>query len=689
MRRTSLLATRAVSPLLPLLALGCGAPVGQPELGEDHDQGSAAAPTSEFGAPSASHGLLHVDVTSDRYNALGDGVHDDGPTIQRALDDVRLAGGGEVYLPAGTYKIDQTLRIGDHTTLRGEDRETATLVRTNTPTDIGPTFKWIDGRCVQETEAHLVTRSVIVNHNYNCGNEGIELRDFGADGSLVTGVPSVGIALSGTKLGVIDGLLLHDMAQDGIYLKNGGQETRVTNTLIDGFNMHWYNGGGINIEMHGDVRYPGGPLIEGNTIWARGPAFCTDDRQQPCDEDSDCTKGVCPATTQIVGITALTHAGAVTASPTIVDNHVAVYEGHLGIRCMTCEGSEISGNVIKAQLSTSARSGRMWGMLLGGNDLEVEENRIYGAGVPDDTRGVLVEGGQGLRFANNVITNKNISHGSAAVTIRDQVDYAIHGNEISGITGAPALELGPPGCTGSSLQGGSVEDNFIEASIVDAVDLRSQWYLRMVNNDVVGTTRAPCGAVHRWVYANELPGGPTDGSFYDFDNDDHHARTNVALVPATDPFTISAIVSPSVSGNDGPVLAQHYDFLGEGMFVSATVDTLGMWIGAEGVHASVALEPDQWYSIAVTRDAAGAVVVYLDGDIVASGVMPSPIDQRATTIARIDAPIQYEYAGGIDALWVLGGALTPAEIAALHSHAVEPGSFGLPLWEFEAFAAAP
>jgi hypothetical protein len=40
------------------------------------------------------------------FDAVGDGVADDGPALQRALDAVALAGGGTLFIPKGLYKIE-------------------------------------------------------------------------------------------------------------------------------------------------------------------------------------------------------------------------------------------------------------------------------------------------------------------------------------------------------------------------------------------------------------------------------------------------------------------------------------------------------------------------------------------------------------------------------------------------------
>ena len=50
--------------------------------------------------------------------ALGNNSTDAGPAIQALLDSANTAGGGEVYIPAGTYLVSQVLEIGSDTHLR-------------------------------------------------------------------------------------------------------------------------------------------------------------------------------------------------------------------------------------------------------------------------------------------------------------------------------------------------------------------------------------------------------------------------------------------------------------------------------------------------------------------------------------------------------------------------------------------
>jgi hypothetical protein len=80
-----------------------------------------------------------INVKKSPYNAVGDGVHDDTQAIQRALDAAHALGGGEVYLPAGVYRVSiqqgsvsdggwvRALTIYANITLRGASRDTTTI----------------------------------------------------------------------------------------------------------------------------------------------------------------------------------------------------------------------------------------------------------------------------------------------------------------------------------------------------------------------------------------------------------------------------------------------------------------------------------------------------------------------------------------------------------------------------------
>lgn len=82
--------------------------------------------------PSAG-GLSDVyDVSSSVYGAVGNGITDDTVAIQAALNAAATAGGGEVWVPNGTWPISSTLVIGNNTWLHLSPG--ATFIRKINPT---------------------------------------------------------------------------------------------------------------------------------------------------------------------------------------------------------------------------------------------------------------------------------------------------------------------------------------------------------------------------------------------------------------------------------------------------------------------------------------------------------------------------------------------------------------------------
>lgn len=71
--------------------------------------------------------LSAVNAKASPYQAQGDGQHNDQPALQAALDDREQAGGGCLFLPAGTYRLDAPLLLRNGVHLVGAGMSSTTL----------------------------------------------------------------------------------------------------------------------------------------------------------------------------------------------------------------------------------------------------------------------------------------------------------------------------------------------------------------------------------------------------------------------------------------------------------------------------------------------------------------------------------------------------------------------------------
>lgn len=71
-------------------------------------------------------------VKGNGFDAVGDGVADDTLAIQAAIDAANAAGGGTVYLSAGTYKLTDSVILKSHVKLKGDGITATVLTQTST-----------------------------------------------------------------------------------------------------------------------------------------------------------------------------------------------------------------------------------------------------------------------------------------------------------------------------------------------------------------------------------------------------------------------------------------------------------------------------------------------------------------------------------------------------------------------------
>ena len=73
------------------------------------------------------------------YGAVGDGITDDTAALRAALLAAKVAGGGVVFMPAGTYVVTSTLAVnGSNIVLRGAGVDATKLWITRALSDVFP-----------------------------------------------------------------------------------------------------------------------------------------------------------------------------------------------------------------------------------------------------------------------------------------------------------------------------------------------------------------------------------------------------------------------------------------------------------------------------------------------------------------------------------------------------------------------
>lgn len=388
------------------------------------------------------------------FGAKRDGVTNDGPAFQKALDEVANFGGGSVFIPGGLYFIDQTLVIPDNTEVYGEGEKTI-LKRGNTPSN-RPLYQ---GSSHCEKNVGFNSRELFSNSKYNCGNSNIFLHHFSVDGSLVKITPgAVTLSFSAVKNLRIEHLIIRNVPQDGIFVRNGGINTVIKDNFIDGHNLLWYNGGGIITEMRSGGNFPVSsdfPLrIEKNTVIVSGPDYCI---------------GPEMCRSNIVGIVMTWIDGNAAPVAMIKDNNLKITNGHTGIVCHGCRDSLIENNIIESLISNTPRSELFTGISSEqptggyGRDLTISKNTITGSGKPGDGRAILLSsndlGSEGAIINGNIIARKNIGYSLGAIGLRGYHDFVIEGNNLMDIGGGPGIEIGNCDSTLLVTQQGVIQGN--------------------------------------------------------------------------------------------------------------------------------------------------------------------------------------------------------------------------------------
>ncbi len=454
----------------------------------------------------------YANIVSSPYLADPTGKTNACPAIQKALDAVAAAGGGRVFVPAGTYLVDAcVLRIGTLVELVGEG-DTSVLVRGKTPGIAPANVVLKDGKPTQTAGCGADigmpgALELISNSGYGCGNSYIRIRKLKLVGTAgkaavtwATAKPtalSVLIALSAVEHTTLEYLTIRDPAQDAIFVRNGGTNTTIRHNDIRGIGAQWGNACGITVEHWNDglafaTGTSGNPVkpvvIENNHVVVDGPHYCGTNSALACDVDTDCgvttcTAGRCSANTAVActsdaqcgcaggqsvvvaGIAASYH-GAAKYHP-MVDirgNWIEVDNLNHGIKCQGCTTSNISSNTITpivngTSVAGPALAGRSHGIKVEGSlgTIKVLGNSVAGSGAAADGYGIVVQGSSGnagSQVSNNTVKTKQLGVNMRGLWVRRLDGFeAIHNDvseAIGGHSTAIAFAVGETACSAAN-----------------------------------------------------------------------------------------------------------------------------------------------------------------------------------------------------------------------------------------------
>jgi parallel beta-helix repeat protein len=177
---------------------------------------------------------LGLDVKAPAFGAKGDGVADDLPALQKAIDTCYQRGGGWVFLPTGTYRLGGSLLLRDHVNILGMGMFNSILRladNINLP--------------VVTDEGHSADPSL--NHAFGS----VHLANFAIDGNKAGNPGGQEGLLTSAYFSIFENLLIRECGTHGIRmgdrkLVNASSQNRVSGCRI--FNC---NAAGIYLDING------------------------------------------------------------------------------------------------------------------------------------------------------------------------------------------------------------------------------------------------------------------------------------------------------------------------------------------------------------------------------------------------------------------------------------------------------
>ncbi len=176
---------------------------------------------------SLAHNVRHAP-----YGARGDGLVDDRPAIQAAIDACSAAGGGHVFLPAGIYRVDGSLLLRDGANLIGAGMNVTTI-------RLGDGAR---GPALTDAAAGMAGA-------YAFGR--VHLADFAIDGNREK-CPEGGAGIFTTAYySTFERLYIHDCRGHGLHIGFAGMANRASQDSVVGCRISDCGGAGVLLDING------------------------------------------------------------------------------------------------------------------------------------------------------------------------------------------------------------------------------------------------------------------------------------------------------------------------------------------------------------------------------------------------------------------------------------------------------
>ncbi len=170
-------------------------------------------------------------VRPEHWGATGDGMADDAPAIQAALDHVQAQGGGDVLLRARVYRTGATLRVRERVTLAGVQGAPRNWWEPSgfTFAPGGTVLRAADG-----LHADVVVAELSGGEANNDRRHGGGLRRLNVDGNKTHNTSGNGVVLNGVNVFTLRDVIVGRCAERGVWAKSsGGGDSQCNNLHID------------------------------------------------------------------------------------------------------------------------------------------------------------------------------------------------------------------------------------------------------------------------------------------------------------------------------------------------------------------------------------------------------------------------------------------------------------------------